>query len=208
RDIATSIPLASLKVINIVSGGDAVKLRGVPHVTINNNGIEDYGILVSKQDLYIYPTADSLHPYFNGNNSKVELDAQQCYSLFLGGTPSEITPVLIHENWDMKYDGNIYVRVLNFSPGGPPITVNLSATPEVKEFSNIEYARWSDFKSFTKSSVNPSYQFEVRNANTDDLITTVTLSAFRVARFNHFTLVLRGIVDGSPAPGVTSVIHN
>ncbi|MBO9571703.1 MAG: hypothetical protein J7497_05775, partial [Chitinophagaceae bacterium] len=60
---------------------------------------------------------------------------------------------------------------------------------------------------FTKICGNTEYTFEFKNAITNELITTFTIYDY-LFRYNHFTLVMQGIVGGSPAAGITFVFHN
>ncbi|MBO9572970.1 MAG: DUF4397 domain-containing protein, partial [Chitinophagaceae bacterium] len=187
RDVINTTSLASLKIINAVTGGTQVKLRGVYSTIINNNSNRNFAVFPGYQDLYIYPEADSLHPYYHGNN-KVVMETQQCYSLFLGGTPTDVTSMLIHDNWEMKQDSSIRVRFVNLSPGSPAISVNLTTSTNVNEFSNIAFGQISDFKPYSKVSNNTEYTFEFRNAITNELITTYTNYDYLFA-YNHFKLV-------------------
>ncbi|SMC44174.1 DUF4397 domain-containing protein [Pedobacter africanus] len=206
KEGVVSTPLASLNIVNAVTGGTDVKLRGVPSYTFLNNGFSFLSVLPGKQDLYIYPVTDSLRPYYHGNN-QVVMDAGQSYSLFLGGTPDAVSSLLVHETYT-KQDNNIRVRFLNLSPGGPAINVTLASSPAVNEFLNIGYKQISEFKAFTKSGTDPTYNFEVRNAVTNEIIATFTLYPYIVTGFNKVTLVLGGILGGSPEPGLTFVLHN
>ncbi|MBO9571879.1 MAG: hypothetical protein J7497_06680, partial [Chitinophagaceae bacterium] len=159
RDDFTTTPLASLKIINTVAGGTEVKLRGEPITIINNNSNRNFALLTGNQDLYIYPVADSLHPYYHGNN-KIVMEAQQMYSLFLGGTPDAVNSLLIHEKELMEQDSNIRIRILNYSPGGPPINVSLSTSSDINEFSNIAVGQITNFKPFSKAGTNTEYTLE------------------------------------------------
>lgn len=206
RDSFSTVPLASLKIGNYVTGGTTAKLRGVYSTTIANNANSNFGALPGSQDFYIYPIEDSLHPYYYGNHKEV-LDAKQSYTLFLGGTPSDIRTLFIPENWPQP-DSNIRVRILHFSPGGPAITITLSTSPDVAEFSPIEFGQVTGFKAYTKKKPAPAYLFQVRNSATNAVLSTHTLSSTLVASYNNFTLVFRGIVNGSPAAGVSRVLHN
>ncbi|MBB5437283.1 hypothetical protein HDC92_000951 [Pedobacter sp. AK017] len=206
KDNFTTTPLASLKIVNTVTGGTPAKLRGVFSTTINNNSNSNFGRLTGTQDLYVYPVADSLRPYYN-NNQTISLDAQESYTLFLGGTPVAVTSLFVHENWAQR-DNNIRIRFLNFSPGSLAVKVNLATSVDVPEFSDVAFGQLTEFKAYTKAVANSSYQFQVRNATTNVLIASFTMSVENVAAFNNATLVFRGVISGSPAPGISNVIHN
>ncbi|MBO9571702.1 MAG: DUF4397 domain-containing protein, partial [Chitinophagaceae bacterium] len=139
QDVLTTTPLASLSITNTIVGGADAKLRGEPLTTIYNNGTGYFSLLTGSQDLYVYPQADSLHPYYHSNNKEM-MNAGQIYSLFLGGTLDAVTSLLVHENEFTERDNNIRVRIVNLSPGCPPINVSLSTSTSVNEFSEIDFA--------------------------------------------------------------------
>lgn len=205
KDNFTITPLASLKIVNTVTGGTPAKLRGVFSTTINNNSNSNFGRLTDRQDLYVYPITDSLRPYYN--NQSINFDARESYTLFMGGTPAAVTSLFVHENW-AKQDNKIHIRFLNFSPGSAIVKVNLTTSLDIQEFSNVAFGQLTEFKAYTKAGTTPSYQFQVRNAATNALITSFTMNAANVAGFNNATLILRGNIGASPAAGITNVIHN
>lgn len=206
KDGFSTVPLSSLKIGNYITGGTAAKLRGVYSSSISNNSNLNYGILPGSQELYIYPLADSLRPYYHVNHKEVLAEGQS-YSLFLGGTPSDVKSVFIAEAWP-KSDSNVRVRILNFSPGSPSVNITLSTSTSVMEFSNVNFGQLTSFKPYTKTGNAPAYTFQVRNSLTNAVIASHTLSSALVAGYNNFTLVLRGVVGGSPAAAVSRVLHN
>lgn len=206
KDGFSTVPLSSLKIGNYVTGGTAAKLRGVYSSRISTNSNMDYGRIPGSQDLYIYPEADSLKPYYHGNNNIVLAEGAS-YSLFLGGTPSDVKSIFIAEAWP-KSDSNIRVRILNFSPGSPAVNITLSTSTGVMEFSNVSFGQLTGFKPYTKIGNAPAYTFQVRNSLTNAVIASHALSSALVAGYNNFTLVLRGVVGGTPAAGVSRVLHN
>jgi hypothetical protein len=205
KDDFTTTPLASLNIVNTVVSGTPIKMRGEPNTIINNNINSNFGMLAGSRDLYVYPEVDSLLPYYH--NSSINFEVQESYTLFLGGMPTAISSLFVHENWT-KQDNNIRIRFLNFSPGSPSVKVNLVTSIDIEEFSNVAFGQLTEFKAYTKAGTNPSYQFQVRNALTNALITSFTMSAANVAGFNNATLVFRGVIGGSPASGISNVIHN
>ncbi|MBO9572569.1 MAG: DUF4397 domain-containing protein [Chitinophagaceae bacterium] len=206
KDGVTTTPLASLNIINTIVGGSDAKLRSDNVANIYNNGSGYYSVLPGNPDLYVYPIEDSVNPYYHANKTVV-MEAGQIYSLFLGGVTSQITSLLVHENDLAKQDDSIRVRILNFSPDAPPVNVRLSTLSDINEFSAIGFSEITDFKAYKKTGTNTEYTFEFRDANTDVLITSFTIYDYLFG-FNHFTLVMQGMVAGDPAPGVTFVFHN
>lgn len=135
-------------------------------------------------------------------NQPLTIDNTTNYSLFLTGTsPTTIENVLIKESYLRTYpDSTCGVRVINLAPGSNPISVNIKGNANGSEVSSLAYKALSDFKTHPAKKVNTSYIFEFRDAGTGSIITTYTLAT---PFFHNVTLCLRGIVNGSPAAGIT-----
>lgn len=208
KDTIETTPLASLRIINTVTGGSAVKLGSVSTI-VSNNTHTNFSIL-PKSNIYVYPTGDSLTPYYVAGK-EIVIGERESYSLFLGGTPGSIAALLVKENISIRTDSTAGIRFINLSPNSPPVNVTLSTTPSVSEFLNIGYKDITDFKSYPATSANTSYTFQIRNATTDKIIASITMSGTSITnyvpRFKNVTLVLRGMPTGTPAAGITRVNH-
>lgn len=209
KDEIDQTPFASLKIVNTVTNGAAVKLSNYT-AQVNNNAAADFGMLTGNPDIYVWPVSDSLKPYYNGNKSVAVRD-RETYTLFLAGDTLAPEGMLIKENLPFITDSVASIRFINLSPGSPTVKVVLSTSNTVSEFGDVVYKQLTDFKSYPALSTNTNYKFEVRNAATDALISSITMSGTSltsfVPRFRNVTLVLRGIVGGSPEAGITRVNH-
>lgn len=203
------IPLASLKIVNTVTSGYPVKL-GSYSTVVNNNAHADFVLRPGNPEIYVYPATDSLHPYYN-NSKSTTVNEGEISTLFLTGDTISPEGIMVKENLPVRIDSVAGVRFINLSPGSPAVKVVLSTSNTVSEFGDIAYKQLTDFKSYPALSTNTSYKFEVRDAATDILITSITMSGTSltsfVPRFRNVTLVLRGIVAGSPSAGITRVNH-
>jgi hypothetical protein len=199
-DIET-LPISSLKVINVIVGGTPARL-GTQTITINNNAAAQFTLPTGTSRLYIFPTTDSLHPYYN---EEITTDNGEIYSLFLGGEAAGIEAVVVKDALPSYTDSSFGVRFMNFSPGSPAVKVTLSASPANVEAGALEYKQVSDFKTYAALSTNTTYTFQFRNAETDAIIASVTMTGTNIPRYKNVTLVLRGVVGGAPAAGVTRV---
>lgn len=202
-------PLSSLKIINTVTNGPAVRLGNNATIIIDNNSYSDFTVIPGNPDIYIWPITDSSKPYYNSVKN-VTMNNGEIYTLFLGGDTNNVASQLVKENLPYRADSTAGIRFINLSPGSPNVKVKIAATGEVA-FDNVAYQQLTEFKSYPATSANTSYRFQVFNANTDELITSInmsgsSLSSF-VPRFRNVTLVLRGIVGGSPNAGITRVNH-
>src|SRR5688572_11342220 len=78
-------PKGSLTVVNAVVGGTTAKL-GNTSTYIFDNDFAQYGIFTGENNIYVYPVADSLNPYYS--NNKFSISEGEVYSLFLAGNPA------------------------------------------------------------------------------------------------------------------------
>lgn len=203
KDNLQTRPIASLTLVNTVTGGQSVKMGSLA-TTINNNAATTLAVNEDENDLYIWPVGDSAHPYYT--YSKFNSVDKDIYSLFLGGTPTAVNGILIKENIPYRTDSTGGIRFINLSPNSPPLNINLSATPSVNEVSNLAYKQYTDFKSYPGLASTPTYSFQVKNASTGALLLTYSVNP--IPRFANITLVLRGMVGTTPALGITRVAQD
>jgi hypothetical protein len=205
-----SVPVSSITIANVVIGGANARLGSntVTILNINNNASANFTLPVGGNKLYVWPEGDSLHPYFNGT---VTTGNKEIYSLFITGTPASPDTLLLNESIPERSDSSFGARFINLSPGSPAVKVTLSTSTTTSEFGNIGYKQVSAFKSYPALATNTAYTFQVRNASTDALITSITITGTTIAtgipKFKNISLLLRGVVAGSPVAGVTRVNH-
>ncbi len=199
---------ASLNIVNVIAGGKTALLNN-NLLGAANNGYSYYPIEPGNISIYIWPYGDSLNPYYVSN--KVVMEKRKTYTLFLGGVPGAVDPIFVNDEFIYQKDSVAAIRFVNLSPDAPAVNVTLSTSNTINEFSNIGYKEISDFKYFPATSTNTRYVFEVRNATTKTLLSSITMSGTSLAnfvpRFRYTTLVFRGKVSGSPTVGITRVNH-
>jgi hypothetical protein len=195
----SNVPTVSLTVVNTVTGGTTVKL-GSQSTSIFNNSYAQLNVMAGENDLYIWPTGDSAHPYYT--YPKFNAVDREVYSIFLGGTGGAVDGIIVKENLPYHSDSTCGVRIMNLSPNSIPLNVTLSTSPTVNEVSNLAYKQYTDFKIYAAKAMNISYTFQIRKASDYMLLTSYTLST---PRFANVTLVIRGLVGSSPTIGVTRV---
>lgn len=209
KEMVETTPLASLKIANFVTGGSPVRL-GSYFALVNNNQNVNFTLVTGNHDIYVWPVGDSLHPYYRSNKA-LAVAENDIYTLFLGGTPAAPEGLLVKESLPVHTDSTAGIRFVHLAPGGPTVNVTLSMTPGVNEFTGVDYLGITEFKKFPATSTNSSYTFQVRNASTGNIIASLSMPgtslANMVPRFRNVTLVLRGIVGGSPGPGISRVNH-
>jgi len=194
-------PLASLNVTNVVVGGKTVKLNSNLVDSATNYNYKAFGINPGNTNIYVYPTGDSTHPYYN---QTVQTGNSGVYSLFLAGNvATQVDTIFALEAIPVRTDSSCGVRFANLSYNSGPILVTQSASPTVVEF-GLSYKQISIFKTYPALSNNGTYTFQVRDAGTNTILATYALTT---PRFFNCTLVWKGMKGGTGTnvPGVLRV---
>lgn len=188
KDEVKTVPVASLTLVNAVFGGTSAKF-GSRDFACPSNFAFPYALNAGSNDLYVWPSNDSLHPYYT--YSKLTVADREVYSLFLCGTPTTPEGILLKENIPYHTDSTLGIRFINLAANKPSINITLSATPTVNEVSNLSYKQYTEFKSYA-GLYNSSYSFQVRDANNPStVLTTFSYSISNLPRFANVTLVIR-----------------
>jgi hypothetical protein len=206
KDEIKTPALTSLTVGNFKISGKAVKLGSNATTVANNNtNGTQMALLAGENNLYFWPVGDSLRPYFVQN--KFITQDREVYSLFLCGDTLSQDGILIKENIPYRTDSTAGIRFINLSPNSTPLSITLSTSPTVNEVSNLAYKQYTEFRSYP-GLYNSTYTFQIRDASTQSPLaprTTFSLTASTVPRFANITVVIRGMVAGTPALGTTRV---
>jgi len=195
-------PLASLNITNVVVGGKNVKLNSNLVDSAVNYNFKAFGLNAGTTNIYVYPTGDSTHPYYNNT---VQTANGGVYSLFLAGAvATRVDTILVQESIPVRTDSSCGVRFANLSYNSNPIIITQQATPAVTDFTSLSYKQISAFKTYPALSTNGTYTFQVRDAGTNAVLATYALAT---PRFFNATLVWKGMVGGTGAnvPGVLRV---
>ncbi len=215
KDVLETTPLASIRIINTVTGGSTARLNSASTTISNNSSTVTgttgaFGLLPGNPDIYVWPTTDSLSPYYNSNKS-VAVAEGDYFTLFLGGTPAVPEGILVKESWQNYTDSVVGIRFVNMSPNSTPVNVTLSTSTTTNQFSNVAFKDITDFKQFPATSNVTNYTFQVRRASSPNtVLSSVSISlsgTSAIPRFKNVTIVFRGNIGGSPAPGITRVNH-
>ncbi len=138
------------------------------------------------------------------------------YSIFVVGQSPNFETIIKEES-DLPFisqskiystlDSVVNVRFINLSPNSTPLKIKVSNST-VNEVDNLAFKDISSWRSFKATSSSSNYSLQIRNASTDALISTYTLTANAVNRFKNVTLMIRGIQGitvGASAFGVTAI---
>jgi hypothetical protein len=193
--------LASINVTNVVIGGAALTLNSSAQ-TVGSNSCAQFPLLAGTSLVNLYPPASPGTSYYDQN---IQTTEGSYYSLFLSGTsPSAIDNVLIRESYKNYTDSICGFRFINLAPGSNPISINLTGAAAGSTVSSLPYKSYSNFIQLPGKAANTGYSFEFRDATSRTLIATYTFSAPSnpPPYFHNVTLVLKGLVGGSPAANV------
>jgi len=195
-------PLASLNITNVVVGGKAVKLNSNLVDSAAAYNFKAFGLNAgSTTSVYVYPTGDSTHPYFN---NAMATSNGGVYSLFLAGNlATQVDTIFVRETIPVRTDSSCGVRFAHLSYNSSPIVVTLSTSTTVNEFA-LSYKEISSFKTYPALSTNGTYTMQVRDAGTNTILATYALTS---PRFFYCTLIWKGMKGGTgtSVPGVLRV---
>lgn len=183
-------PLASLSVTNAITGGTTAKL-GSYATTIASAGYTQFGLLTGTNPIYVYPSTDSIHPYYN---STLTANQGEVYSLFLAGTPAAVDAIVVKETIPYRTDSTAGIRFINLASNSPALNVTLSTSTSVNEVAGLTYKSMTDFKTYA-GLYNSAYTFQVRDPAallTATPLATISFTAATVPRFANITLVIKG----------------
>lgn len=190
KDEIKTSPLTSLTVGNYVVGGTTVRLgSNATNIGNNNANGTQLAIVAGTNDLYVWPTNDSLHPYYT--QSKFTSSDREVYSLFLCGTPAAPEGILQKETIPYRTDSTAGIRFINLAPSSTPLNITLSTSTSVNEVANLAYKQQTEFKSYP-GLYNSAFTFQVRAANNPNVVlASQSFTAATVPRFANITLVIR-----------------
>ncbi len=209
---------ASINVVNAVAAEDKNDLNmnftgnGTTYATskrlsywnwdgMSSNGLLTFGV-PSQQVLPLIVTlaSDTTKPVFN---QAINFNPGDIYSLFIGGKLESIELCSAKGYNTSHLDSLTAVRFINMSQDLPAVSINLAGQPNGSEVTRLDYKQITGFKMYPARSTNFSYDFEIRDAAADDVLTSFTYE--KLARFKHVTLVIRGLKDSWPGVEVVRV---
>ncbi|BAV07721.1 hypothetical protein SAMN05421788_10371 [Filimonas lacunae] len=192
-DSIPTSPITSITITNVINDGKGIKLINNLRDSAPTNDFKQFAIPSGVQKLYLYPLKDSLNPYYNQIKT---LNNGEVYSLFLFGTVNAIDTIWQKENLPYYADSVFGVRFINLCYNSSAVNVTLDTSPAINEFSSVAYKSITSFKTYPGPYNISQYVFQVRDATTTTILTTLRLST---SRFKSITLVFRGMKGSTPA---------
>lgn len=203
--------MSSLNIVN-ASGDNPVIVASlsdtaIPFYTIQNpinyQSFIRYNNPSGATPLIIVSASDTTHSLFQGN---FDLKPGEIYSLFISGQAKALDTIFVRDVIPFYGDSSAGVRFVNLSDGKLPVTVNLEGNSSSNEFSNIAYRDVTPFKTYSAAGGISSYNFEIRDQASGDLLTTFT---WNVSVYHNHTLVMTGSTDSaSTTPFTVFAVNN
>ncbi len=161
-----------------------------------------YGVSANTSvPLTVINSADSTKILYNNT---LNFSNGDMYTLYLAGTATAPDTIQRKESIPSYLDSSCGVRFINLSYNSTPIKVTLSTTPTVNEVVSLAYKAQSDFIKYDATLANNTRIFQVRDASTNAVLASYTLTA---PRFFSCTLAWIGQtgVTGTNAPKVQRI---
>jgi len=185
-------PLSSLEIVNTVPASPGARLFGNPNA-VAYGSYGQFGLLAGNNaQIYVWPTGDSLHPYYNSNLAAVN---GGIYSLYLTGTDPQKNTLLLKDTIPSYSDSSMGIRFINLSPDSGPVNINIAGAANGSSVPSLPYTSITSFMTFSANSANSGgYNFEIRNAS-DSLLAAYSQN---IIPFKNVTIVINGMLsDGS-----------
>lgn len=202
---------ANIYVINASIGNGAVRVNpgagsGFAYAKATDlayNASSVYGAFTGSNTITVVSSTDTTKAFFSKT-----VDLKPANTIYLAGqAPTVDTLFRVEDNLPyiqaavVSPDSSMYIRFVNLSPTSPAVKV-LIKSGTTNEVDALPYKGISAFKKYPAKVTTASYIFEVRNATTNELMTSVTIAPNN-NRFKTISLVMRGIYVVSPATTTT-----
>jgi len=214
--------LAAVTVVNVCTGDSSVvvnfsndSIRSfISAYNVPLGSFYEYSVPSGKTPITVYQGGDSVHPMTSGI---FDLQPQGIYSLFIAGQYSQNSqnaPDTLFTVDAIPYhsvaDSSVGIRFVNLYKGGNPVSINQQGNANGSEVDQLGYKQTSPFKIYPATYANPDpsvgYVFEVRDATTSDLLTTVYYS--NINRFQNITIVVNGYYSNAIDNQIGTLIVN
>lgn len=205
RKSASNSGISSLTIVNalVAQPAIAITLASQPKPFDENQAIIPYGSSLEQgigsgiNPLVVQSTADTNTDLYEVN---LQINPGAIYSFYLVGQGTTIDTVFEQDSIPTYSTSVAGVRFINLSPGSAPMSINLQGDyPTTTEFPNLAYKEITAFKVYPDTNGISSYNFEVRDAATGNLLYTYN---WNFTPTKNYTLVISGFENDSGNNGV------
>jgi hypothetical protein len=166
---------------------------------IPSNSYLEFGLPSGTVPIKVISANDTTHDLFGGT---LTLEDNIVYSFYLSGQSSKARDtLLIKESLPVISDSKIGVRFINLATGSSRVYVNIQGNQtSQKEFSELNYRIPSSFKLYSADAgLNGTYNFEVRDQDSDSLLTTYSLY---YTSTKNYAIIINGSTDANASTPV------
>lgn len=179
-------------------------LNNYYHASLFYYGVFDigskYAIIKEDQPLAIYNYPDTLSPSKPLLNLNLKLTKGSINSLYFLGSvahPDYLLDTYLPP-FHQAADSTFGVRFMNLSYGSKPVNIYLVSGGERKEVEGLAYKGITDFKNYSAALKTADYTFEIRDQESQQLLTSYTTTGIgkpseNAWRFRNFTIALIGL---------------
>ena len=148
--------------------------------------------------IYRYPdTTEHSTPLYN---LVLDLQPGSMHTLFLTGTLTAPDTLFTtdYPPYHPLADSTMGIRFVNLSAGSNPISINISGSANGSEVASLPYKSITDFKIYAANYKISNYKFEVRDAGTGSLlssldVTGINSTATNNRRYRNITIAYMGL---------------
>lgn len=198
---------ASIIVINASVGNGSVKVNpragsGFSYAKASDiayGASSAFGAFVGNHAITVVSSTDTTKTMF-----RRDINLPAISTLYLAGQTPTVDSIYRTEpnlpyiqSAKLNPDSSLNVRFVNLSPNSPAVNVTLGAST-TNEFANIAYKGISGFKNYKAPLTATNYVFNIRDAATNIILTSITLNSTN-NRFKTLSIIMRGLVGGTGA---------
>jgi hypothetical protein len=193
---------ANITVINAAVGAGAVRVNpgagvGFSYARASDIGYGSssvFGAFRGNNAVTVVSATDTTKAFFTRT-----VDLQSINSLYISGQTTTIdtmfraeTNIPYIQSSVLSPDSSVYIRFVNLSPNSTPLNINIRSAAS-NEVSSLAYKGISEFKKYASKTASTTYIFEVRDAATNTLRSTLTFNA-TTNRYKTLSLIIRGLM--------------
>jgi hypothetical protein len=216
KDAQTFATTATINVINAAVDVPAIKVNigtgffiynTAPQVNYGGSGI--YYAQGTTVPIKVVASSDTTTFLVNSSYNF----HQGVYSIYVAGQAPKID-TLIRQETNYPYihndisaiDSSFNVRFVNLSPNSSPVNINIK-NAATTEASNLSYKGISAFKKYPADYKHTTYALEIRDAASNSLLATLTLTSASY-RFKNIAVLIKGLegtTTGTDAFGASAI---
>lgn len=198
-------PTANVTVVNAALGAGSIKVNAgagssfayarASDIAFQGNAL--YGAFTGSTPITIVSSTDTTKKLFSAT-----FDLQSINTLYISGVSPTIDTtyrveksIPVIQTAAIRPDSSVYIRFVNLSPNSNSLNINITSSL-TNEVTGLAYKGVSEFKKYAAKTSSTTYSFQIRDAATNVVRSTLTFNATS-NRYKTITIVIRGLTDGT-----------